>query len=195
MSECAQCQGAIEEGAKILEVPCCGLKYHAQCGIQEIAHRAHIYNTVVCICGETLYHCPDHGTNSLASEARVEAVKAKPEVPAEVRAIKAKRLLEKKSFGAYTKYVNQKYRDFLQTNSAEISALKEIKRAALAEIRASEEYKAYSRAKGAARRAETVFEKKHELGHYEMRKIVGKHSYRRWSGEFYRVRRKFIKGL
>ena len=38
-------------------------------------------------------------------------------------------------------------------------------------------------------------EKKHELGHYEMRKIVGKHSYRRWSGEFYRVRRKFIKGL
>jgi hypothetical protein len=195
MSQCAQCQAPIEEGAKILEVPCCGLKYHAPCGIQELAQRAHIYNTVVCLCGETLYHCPDHGTNSLASEARVEAVKAKPEVPAEVRAIKAKRVLEKKSFGVYTKYVNQKYRDFLEANEAEISALKEIKRAALAEIRASEEYKTYSRTKGAAKRAETVFETKHELGHYESRKILGRQTYRRWSGEFYRVRRKFIKGL
>ena len=176
-SNCNKCEQPIEEGAKVLEMPCCIRRYHAACGIHMIGYETHYsdVHTVYCGCGSVLYQCPEtHFDNDTEGDAHIAEVMAKPEVPNEIKNIKAKVSLENKALVPFRKLIHQKYREFFNTVNPQLTLMKQMRKQALADIRASDISKAYRRALMAKANAINKFQKTHELRHYMVSKILGR---------------------
>jgi len=178
MSTCAECFEPVTE--KRMESPCCGLIYHATCGVQKLAAAAHENHRVTCECGNVLFECDDCFAETTSTEQTIEEVMAKPGVPAQVKAIKAKFMEEKKARAAYTAYLRQKHAEVAEQLGTHTAAIKELKKAMFTTIKASEEFKAFRRLKASASLAQKKFGAEHSVGRRALRRLFTGDNWSRW---------------
>jgi hypothetical protein len=178
MSNCAECFEPVTE--KRMETPCCGLVYHASCGIQKLAAAAHENHQVTCECGNVLFECENCFANTHTPETTIEEIMTKPGVPAQVKIVKAKFTAEKKARAAYTKYLREKYTQFAQEVATHKTAIEELKGATLTAIKASEEFKTFRRLRGSAFLAKNKFGTEHSIRGRALRKLFVGSDWGRW---------------
>ena len=177
MSTCAQCSEPIT--GKIMESPCCGLIYHAACGIQKLASAAHTDHRVNCECGAVLFECDDCFPESVP-ETTVEMVMEKAGVPAQVKAIKKKFTAEGKARAAYKKYLKEKQAEFGEQIAGHKAAIKELKESIFTTIKGSDEFKIFRRLRGAAHLAKNKFSAEHSIKGRMLRRLFGGSDWGRW---------------
>lgn len=178
---CQVCQNPIEEGAKIFQYPCCGAALHSLCAIGKIAICLSAFGIVNCVCGQVVYHGMGY-YNDLSTEqidAENAVTMAKPDAPAEVKAIQAKRKLKDKACIQYRKYLRAKRTELDQVIGGHLSAIKEAKAAVAAEVKGSEPYKTYRKHDGSYNLLKKKFQKKYDLRYYHMRRFF-KYTRRLW---------------
>ena len=171
---CSHCTQPIEEGARILETPCCGVKFHSACGIQKLGQACCHFASVYCDCGALLYqHAHYSPVDEVVSAARIAEVRAKPGVAAELKALKTKNTLVRKSLVAYQKYLKEKRTEFFELVDSQIDAVKLAKATKQAEVKNSEPFTAYRRLQAGLKTLQSKFQKTHELTRYEMKQLIG----------------------
>ena len=182
MSQCAECNEPIVEGDKIMEVPCCDLKYHSACAITRFCSGLYS-SSLFCSCGAVLHQHAYSVSDEVDTATRVSEVMAKEGVPAEVKAINKKKAAARKACAAYRKLLAVKKREFKDIVGSQIEALKAAKQNAIDEVKASAEYKAYRNSIATVSLADSAFRKKHEIRWRDMRAIFGSTSWykRLWS--------------
>jgi len=164
-----------------MESPCCGLIYHASCGVKKLADSAHLNHRVNCECGALLFQCDDCFSEiTPEAETTIEAVMAKPEVPAQIKAIKAKFTAEGKARAAYMKYLKTQRTEFSQTVETHMAAIKQLKGNMLNTIKASEEFKSYRRLRASAFLAKNKFSTEHSIRGRVLRKLFMGSDWGRW---------------
>jgi len=175
---CAHCAMPIEEGAKVMESPCCDLKFHSQCGILKLCEANYHSAVVYCNCGSVLYQHPQHHSHTDEEiEASVTQVMAKEGVPAEVKAIKKKKTAARKALTGYKRMLAVKKREFKVNVENHMEALKIAKQNAINEVKNSAEYKEYRKCVTGANMMEHAFIKKHAIHRYVAYTIFGERSW------------------
>jgi hypothetical protein len=169
---CSHCTQPIEEGARILETPCCGIKFHSACGIQKLGQACCHFASVYCDCGALLYQHA-HYQSEAVSHANLAEVRAKPGVAAELKALKTKNTLVRKSLVVYQKYLKEKKAEFYELVDSQIEAVKLAKATKQAEVKNSEPFKAYRKLQAGLKTLQSKFQKAHELTRYEMKELIG----------------------
>jgi hypothetical protein len=181
MSTCPECNSAIEDSHRILETPCCGIKYHSACAIQKLGMALSHFATIYCECQQLLYEHPQYAPQDQTAIAqRIAAVKAKPGVPEEVKKLKTKTTLLRKSLVVYQKYLKEKKAAFHELVDSQVEAVKLAKAVAQTEIKESEPFRTYRRLQTGLNTQSDHFMKKHELSRYEMKEMIGSPYGRRW---------------
>lgn len=70
---CAECALPIEPDGKKMQMPCCDLTYHPQCGIDRLFSGGY-YTTVVCMgCANYLHDSPYYSSNSSSNTQDIDA--------------------------------------------------------------------------------------------------------------------------
>ena len=169
---CSHCTQPIEEGARILETPCCGVKFHAACGIQKLGQACCHFASVYCNCGALLYQHA-HYEPEAGSGVNLAEVRAKPGVAAELKALKTKNTLVRKSLVVYQKYLKEKRTEFFELVDSQIEAVKLAKENTQAAVKNSEPFTAYRRLQASLKTLQSKFQKKHALTYYEMKQLIG----------------------
>ena len=179
MSQCAECNNPIAEGDKIMEVPCCDLKYHSTCAITRFCSGLYS-SSLFCSCGAVLHQPPPSSHLSHTDEeigASVTQVMAKEGVPAEVKAIKKKKTAARKALTGYKRMLAVKKREFKVNVENHMEALKIAKQNAINEVKNSAEYKEYRKCVTGANTSEQAFIKKHAIHRYVAYTIFGERSW------------------
>ena len=177
----------IEEGAKIYESPCCGIKCHSACGIQQIAQQMYHYNVCNCSCGAVLYqHTSHYGESDEDLQAAVDAIRAKPGATDEIKIIKKIITEETKAQKVYKKVLKEKHREFKEAITPHIEAITAIKATVVNTIKQTDEFKTVNRMKTKRTLLENKFTSKHQASRNQMRRILGM---ARWSRRWYNYHR------
>jgi hypothetical protein len=164
-----------------MQVPCCDLVYHASCGVQKLGDSIHLDHRVNCQCGALLFQCNSCFSETVPeTETTIEMVMAKPGVPAQVKAIKAKFTAEGKARAAYKKYLAEKYAEFAEQMSVHKTAIEEMKESMMATIKESEEFKKFRRLKGVSSLAKNKFGTEHSLRGRILRRLFEGRDWMRW---------------
>ena len=187
---CPHCYDLIEENAKIMELPCCDLKYHSACGIQYLGNQIWQYNACICNCGAALYN-PQPVENVEAVEASLEAIRAQPGVTNELKAIKAKRADWRHAQAIYTKLQKEVHADFKEAVAPHIECINTIKKNILDTLRQSDEFKNVNRINRQLSLLEDKFKVKHDVSRRQMRRLLGMRSRYRWRSLAYTLKRRF----
>lgn len=112
--------------------------------------------------------------NDLSTEqidAENAVTMAKPDAPAELKAIQAKLTLKNKACIQYRKYLRAKRTELDQVIGGHLNAIKEAKAAVAAEVKSSEQYKTYRKHDGSYNLLKKKFKKKYDLRYYHMRRF------------------------
>ena len=169
----------IESDAKIMESPCCDLKYHSACGIQYIGIQIWGYNSCMCNCGAYLYNThPDNNVEEF--EASLEAIRAQPGVTNELKAIKAKRADWRHAQAIYTKLQKEAHTGFKEAVAPHIECINTIKKTIIGNLRQSDEFKNVNRINRQLSLLEDKFKVKHDVSRRQMRRLLGMRSRYRW---------------
>jgi hypothetical protein len=180
---CSACGEEINDEEKIMEMPCCPIKYHALCGIQKMAQHMYSFNTCHCACGALIYeHVPINEETDESIAAAVEAIRAKPGAAAEIKMIKKTQTEENKAQKEYGKLLREKQVDFKEAVATHVDAIKNIKTAMTNTIKQTDEFKKLNRIKKRRVILETKFKNTHNASRHQMRKILG---YARWGPIWY----------
>jgi len=180
---CSACGQEINDEEKVMEQPCCAIKYHSACGILKIAEQMYSYNTCNCACGALLYqHVPSYEETEEAVLAAVEAIRAKPGAADEIKLIKKTHTEENKAQKEYAKILREKKVDFKEAVATHVEAIKNIKATMTNTIKQTDEYKKLNRIKKRRAILENKFKTTHDASRHQMRKILG---YARWGPIWY----------
>lgn len=143
---CAGCALAIEAGAKTMQMPCCDLTYHSQCGIDFLFSGGY-YTSVECAgCGNHLHDSPyyssyssSHGQDTDAGNALLEG-EAKPDL----KKLKEKSKEVSAARKELEKHIKQEFDAFQEVALPQLEAIKALKDARLAAVKQSPQYKAFT---------------------------------------------------
>jgi hypothetical protein len=178
---CTHCNQTIDETHRTLETPCCGVKYHSTCGIEKLGMALCHFASVFCDCGHLLYQHPHYTPVDEESIAvNIAEIKAKPGVPAELKVLKAKKVLMRKSFIAYKKYLKEKKAEFHELIDSQIEAIKMAKRTTQAQIKSSDTYKEYRKLQLSFHASLRKFKTTHNLNRPTMNRLIGSPYGRHW---------------
>ena len=183
MSTCNHCNQAIEEGAKISETPCCGIKMHAACAIQRIAEEIHYYCTCTCACGTQLYGFHQNYSEELSQEqitSHLNTIREKPGVTEELKLLKKGFSEENKAYVAYNRFLIGKQRELKEAVETHINAIKNSKTTIVNTVKQSEEYKNLRNIKSRRTLLQNKFKAKHNVSNSDMRGLLGFTRYSSW---------------
>jgi len=175
---CSACGQEINEEEKVMEQPCCAIKYHAACGILKIAQQMYSFNTCHCTCGSVLYeHIPHYEETEQDIVTAVDAIRAKPGAADEIKIIKKAQTEENKVQKEYTKLLKEKHAEFKEAAVPHMDAIKHIKTTMINIVKQTDEYKNLNRIKKKRVILENKFKTKYEASCHQMRRMLG---YARW---------------
>jgi hypothetical protein len=196
MSNCSECNLPIEEGARIIEMPCCDLKFHSICGIQKLGGMLSYSYNAACYCGNVIYqnnyHSENDESNLVSIDAHIETVKAKEGVKAEMKAIRTKSTMLKKAYSEFFRRVKNTKTLFDAALLPHTLAIKTLKEQYITPIKASEEWKKLRGAKTGLQFLQGKFMKKHQLSYRHMSRLLGG-SFGRYAGWRYRTPQSFLR--
>ena len=139
------------------------------------------FASVFCECGHLLYQHPHYTpVNEESIAVNIAEVKAKPGVPAELKVLKAKKVLMRKSFIAYKKYLKEKEMEFHELIYSQIEAIKMAKRTTQAQIKSSDPYKEYRKLQLSFHALLKKFKTTHNLNRPTMDQLIGSPYGQRW---------------
>ena len=192
---CARCFLGIEAGAKSMQMPCCDLTYHPQCGIDYLFSGGYYSNVECAGCGSHLHDSPYYTSNSSSQTQDIEAGNALLEGAAKPD---LKKLKEKsKEMSAARKeleqHLNEEFAAFQETALPQLEAVKALKDARIAGVKQSPQYKAFTSKKTSFTLMFGKFQKKYPtIPRYCIRNKIGRTSFcYRYSSSLNMLRRKF----
>ena len=192
---CAECALPIEPDGKKMQMPCCDLTYHPQCGIDRLFSGGYYINVECMGCGNHLHDSPYY-TSSLSSHSQdIEAGNAllagaaKPDL---------KKLKEKsKEMSAarkdLEKHINDEFAAFHEAALPQLEAIKVLKDARIAAVKQSPQYKAFTSKKTSFTFMFGKFQKKYPtIPRYCVHEKIGRTAFcYRYNSSLNMVRRKF----
>lgn len=197
MSICSECNLPIEEGAKVTEAPCCDLKYHSSCAVQNMFDKYHDFGSVMCGCGVILYQSPySSQNNSNGTSSDTETILTQEGVTEEIKAIKRTYTEEKKAVVPFKRKLASIHTEFKEEISEMLNIIKQMKANAMNSVKESEEFKLLRKLKQRRIMLENRFQTKHNLTFRRMKLLFNNsHWGNRWrrfcSSPTYLIRRKF----
>lgn len=174
MTDCCTCNTPIEEDAASTSVSCCGGRWHTNCFLSAVfAQHTYYANTVKCPGCQTdlvqlqpLYGGAIGSAGSVQSGAEeLATLMQNPQFRMDLKATRSKIRDAQKANGIARRYATARGAAFQQAIQPHVDAIKDAKRAALADIKASPEVCAHAAASRAAEAAKTRFCKKFNVAY------------------------------
>lgn len=159
---CAGCTLAIGPESKKMQMPCCDLTYHAQCGIDYLFSGGY-YTTVECPgCGNHLHDSP-YSSISSSEQGTMEAGNALLEGAAkpDMKKLKEKSREMSAARKELDKHLKEEFVAFQETVLPQLEGIKALKQARLNTIKQSPEYKAFNSKKMSFSQLFAKFQKKY----------------------------------
>jgi len=191
---CAQCSLNIEAGAKTMQMPCCALVYHSQCGINRLFSGSYFSNIECLGCGNHLHDSPyytSNGSNQEEIETGNQVLEgdAKPDLKKLKEKSKEVSLARKQ----LEQHLKEEFEAFQEIALPQLEAIKALKDTRLAAIKQSPEYKTFNSKKQSFSLMFAKFQKKYPtISRRCLRQKIGVNCFRwRYNSSPYMVRRKF----
>lgn len=167
-------------GTNLAQFPCCGGSVHTVCAIQFIVGMGS--HTVSCpICHDILaesaavptyqYDSPDEVASEIQADAALTTRMADPTFRAGVRAVRSKIRLAQRAVGVMNRRLAVQSQQFREAVAPHVTAIRDAKREAQAEIRLMPEVKEATKARTAAKRAITLFSNREHIGYWNRRQL------------------------
>ena len=164
MATCFVCSQAAEQS---IEMPCCGIKCHTACGIQNVAQQAYTNGTVSCVCGHVLFSNPyAHTHNHITAEVTVEELLMRDGIKEEIKANKVKFTRLRSAITGFHRVVQSKMGDYKAAVTPHIAAIKGIQEITTGVIKQTPEYKEARSSLASFNLTQARFMKKHNIKNY-----------------------------
>jgi hypothetical protein len=143
---CAGCALPIEPDTKKMQVPCCDLTYHSQCGIDYLFSGGYFSNVECAGCGNHLHDSPYNTSNSSWYNQDIAAGNALLETTAKADMKKLKDKSKEMSAARkeLDKHLKEEFAAFEEMALPQLEAIKALKDSRVALIKQSPEYKAFN---------------------------------------------------
>jgi hypothetical protein len=192
---CAECALPIEPDGKKMQMPCCDLTYHPQCGIDRLFSGGY-YTTVVCMgCANYLHDSPYYSSNSSSNTQDIDAGNALLETTAkpDIKKLKEKSKEMSAARKELEKHLKEEFAAFEEVALPQLEAIKALKDARMATIKQSPQYKAFSSKKTSFSFMFGKFQKKFPtIPRSCVRQKIGSNSFcYRYNSSLNMMRRKF----
>ena len=162
MATCFVCSQAAEQS---IEMPCCGIKCHAACGIENVAQQAFMNGSVFCVCGHTLFSNQSaHVFSSV--EVTVEELLTRDGIKDEIKANKVKFTRLRSAVASFHRVVQSKTGDYKAAVTPHVEAIKDIQATTTEAIKQTPEYKEARRTLASFNLTQARFIKKHNITYY-----------------------------
>jgi hypothetical protein len=173
---CVECSLPIEPGAKIMQMPCCELTYHSQCGINWLFSGGY-YTTVFCLgCGNHLHDSPYYSSNSSSHAADIETGNAllEGEAKPDLKKLKEKSKELSAAHKEFDKHLKEEFESFHEIALPQLEAIKTLKEARITAVKQSPQYKAFMSKKTSFTQMFSRFQKKYPtIPRYCLRRRIG----------------------
>jgi len=192
---CAECFLPIEQDAKMMQMPCCDLKYHSQCGINSLFSGG-FYTNVVCVgCGNHLHDSPYYSSISSSEGLSAEEGNAllEGDAKADMKKLKQKSKELSTARKEFENHLKEEFAAFQEIALPQLEAIKALKEARIATIKQSAQYKAFSSKKTSFTLMFGKFQKKFPtIPRRSIRNKIGPNSFcYRYNSSLMMLRRKF----
>jgi len=192
---CAECALPIEPDAKKMQMPCCDLTYHSQCGINQLFSGGY-YSNVECMgCGNHLHDSPYYSSNASSQSQDVATGNALLEGGAkpDLKKLKEKSRELSAARKELDKHLKEEFAAFQEIALPQLEAIKTLKDARMAAIKQSSQYKAFSSKKTSFTLMFGKFQKKYPtIPRSCIREKIGSNLFcYRYNSSVTMVRRKF----
>ena len=192
---CAECALPIEPDGKKMQMPCCDITYHPQCGINQLFSGGY-YSNVECIgCGNHLHDSPYYTSSSSSHSQDVATGNALLEGGAkpDMKKLKEKSKELSAARKELDKHLKEEFAAFQETALPQLEAIKTLKDARIAAIKQSPQYKAFSSKKTSFTLMFGKFQKKYPtIPRSCIREKIGSNLFcYRYNSSLNMVRRKF----
>ena len=191
---CAGCALAIEPESKKMQMPCCDLTYHTQCGIDFLFSGGYYTNVECAGCGNHLHDSPYYSSHS-SSEGSIEAGNALLEGDAkpDLKKLKEKSREMSAARKELEKHLKEEFDAFQEVALPQLEAIKMLKSSRIAAIKQSTQYKTFSSKKSSFSLMFARFQKKYPtIPRHCVRQKIGQNCFcYRYNGSMRMLRRKF----
>ena len=192
---CAECQLVIDAGAKIMQMPCCDLTYHSQCGIDRLFSGGYYSNVECAGCGNHLHGSPYYTSSSSSHSQDIQAGNALLEGDAkpDLKKLKEKSREMSAARKELEKHLTEEFAAFQETALPQLESIKALKDARLSAIKQSPQYKAFTSKKTSFTFMFGKFQKKYPtIPSCCVREKIGRNSFcYRYNSSLNMLRRKF----
>jgi hypothetical protein len=192
---CAECSLAIEAGVKIMQMPCCDLTYHSQCGINQLFSGGY-YNNVECVgCGNNLHDSPYYSSSSSSNVTSIEEGNALLDGAAkpDMKKLKEKSRELSAARKDFDTHIKEEFVAFQETVLPQLEAIKTLKDERITIVKQSPQYKGFNSKKMAFSQMFAKFQKKYPtIPTTCLRNRIGRNYFNcRYSSPWIMLRRKF----
>jgi hypothetical protein len=194
---CLSCGTAIDAGSKVMQMPCCDIAYHPQCGINRLFTGGY-YDPVMCDCGTLLHDSPYNSNYSSSHTTSIEegnALLETEEIKPKVMQLKKKMTEWSKASGEFDRFVKTEADEFKESIREQLEAIHALKEAKIAQVKEGPEYKAMNKAKLSFNLLMGKFQKSHPtIPGCCLRDKIGRMNLmrrRRYWSSLYQLKRKF----
>jgi hypothetical protein len=164
MATCFVCNQAAEQS---IDMPCCGIKCHSLCAIENVAQQAYSNGAVNCVCGHVLFSNPyAHTYSSVTTEATVEELLTRDGIEEEIKANKVKFTRLRGAITGFHRVVQSKMGDYKAAVAPHIAAIKGIQEIITGAIKQTPEYKEARSSLASFHLTQARFMKKHNITNY-----------------------------
>ena len=196
---CDFCAQPVTEEQAAATVACCERVYHTVCLVKNTVLKTHNSNyyditSINCACQVPIYTeinsyaAPD--TN--AAQAAATFLQS-PEHREEVKQVKRKNTILKKSRIAFNRFLRERKNPFKESVQPHVDALEAIKEVETANIKGSTEWKDYVKHERALTRSYEQIRRKHNLYHSTLRELFGHTLRYRYYHSSQRLLQRFLK--
>lgn len=192
---CARCALLIEPDTKKMQMPCCELTYHAQCGIDYLFSGSYFSNVECAGCGNHLHDSHYYTSNSSSYEQDVAAgnVLLETTAKADMKKLKDKSREMSAARKELDKHLKEEFAAFQEMALPQLEAIKALKGERMAVIKQSAEYKAFNSKKTSFSLLFGKFQKKYPtIPRTCVRQKIGRNNFSyRYNSSLNMLRRKF----
>jgi hypothetical protein len=192
---CVECSLAIEAGVKIIQMPCCDLTYHSQCGINRLFSGGYYHNVECVGCGNHLHDSPYYSSGSSSNVTSIEEGNALLDGAAkpDLKKLKEKSREVSAARKEFDTHLKEEFVAFQEMALPQLEGIKALKDARMSAVKQSPEYKGFNSKKMAFSQMFAKFQKKYPtIPRSCLRQKIGTNCFNyRYSSSLMMLRRKF----
>lgn len=132
-----------------MQMPCCDIAYHPQCGITRLFSGGY-YDSILCGCGTLLHDSPynsSYAGNTTTTIEEGNALLDSEEVKPKVLQLKKKLSEWSKASIAFYRFIKDQVVQFENSAKEHLEAVRDLRTAKIAQVKATPEYKGLNRTK------------------------------------------------